>query len=346
MIGRVYDAAGGDAPWSEVALALTRALGTDGLDLIVRDERTMELELDVQRRLDLVGTTPDEAVATYARDFVFRDPMAREAYRWPLGSTWLQHELVDIDIWSRSAVYNEWMRPNGLAWIAGSRSELSEGLSLSLATYRGSEPIRGEERTRIDAIRSHVARAVTLQLRLEGVRRSEKVAWAMLDRFEDAAFALSRDGQVLYANAAAERLRERGWVGKSAPGRGPAAERGTLRHRVETTDLLWVFHRVPPRLGRTGAAALAFVSSATARHPSDAILARAFALTPAESRLVRGLLAGSSLQRIASDAGVAITTCRSQLKVAFQKTGTCRQAELVAKLNSVLPKVVDGGDVV
>jgi DNA-binding CsgD family transcriptional regulator len=66
--------------------------------------------------------------------------------------------------------------------------------------------------------------------------------------------------------------------------------------------------------------------------PSDAILQQVFGTTKAEARIANRLLCGESLQEIAEATGVSIGTVRSQMKALFVKTGTHRQAELVALL--------------
>ncbi|HEY9548359.1 MAG TPA: hypothetical protein VIR45_02560, partial [Kiloniellaceae bacterium] len=57
-----------------------------------------------------------------------------------------------------------------------------------------------------------------------------------------------------------------------------------------------------------------------------------YGLTPAETRLARALLAGGGLRQAAAAAGMTYETGRWYLKVLLQKTGTGRQAELVARL--------------
>ena len=59
-------------------------------------------------------------------------------------------------------------------------------------------------------------------------------------------------------------------------------------------------------------------------------LRSAFGLSPAEARLVRLLATGASLRQAAAAVGVSYSTVMSQIKSCFQKTGTHRQAELVA----------------
>jgi DNA-binding CsgD family transcriptional regulator len=63
--------------------------------------------------------------------------------------------------------------------------------------------------------------------------------------------------------------------------------------------------------------------------PQAAFLKSRFDLTPAEARIVLRLVAGDSLQSAAKALGVTYGTVRTHLKAVFQKTGTCRQAELV-----------------
>lgn len=61
-------------------------------------------------------------------------------------------------------------------------------------------------------------------------------------------------------------------------------------------------------------------------------LARSYGLTPAEIRISRALTEGSNLTQIATDLGVSRSTVAFHMRNIFQKTGTGRQAELVALL--------------
>ncbi len=64
--------------------------------------------------------------------------------------------------------------------------------------------------------------------------------------------------------------------------------------------------------------------------PSMVMLEQRYGLTRAESRIVRRLAAGRSLAEIAGELGVGTETVRTHTKRAMQKTGTHRQAEMVA----------------
>ncbi len=65
------------------------------------------------------------------------------------------------------------------------------------------------------------------------------------------------------------------------------------------------------------------------------LLVKTFELTPAQARLAVKLARGDSIEDAAQQIGVALATARNQLKAIFQKTGTHRQAELVALLHKV-----------
>ena len=59
------------------------------------------------------------------------------------------------------------------------------------------------------------------------------------------------------------------------------------------------------------------------------VIAAAFSLTTAETRLIESLLAGHSLKETAATLGIAMTTAKTHLDNIFQKTGVRRQAELM-----------------
>jgi DNA-binding CsgD family transcriptional regulator len=63
--------------------------------------------------------------------------------------------------------------------------------------------------------------------------------------------------------------------------------------------------------------------------PSTACLEQIFGLTRAEARLTLLLVSGKTLTEIAEMLNLSVATVRTQLKSAFEKTHTHRQAELV-----------------
>ena len=65
-----------------------------------------------------------------------------------------------------------------------------------------------------------------------------------------------------------------------------------------------------------------------------------FGLTPAEARLALHLVAGETLKSAEVKLSISYETARTCLKSIFNKTGTCRQAELVIVILTALPDCV------
>jgi DNA-binding CsgD family transcriptional regulator len=96
------------------------------------------------------------------------------------------------------------------------------------------------------------------------------------------------------------------------------------------------------------AAAAVFVSAPAKMDPAGELpigVARSLELTAAEARLVGQLMAGATLAQAAAALGIAATTAKSQLHSAFRKAGVSRQADLLALLERLDPRVrtPDGG---
>ena len=72
--------------------------------------------------------------------------------------------------------------------------------------------------------------------------------------------------------------------------------------------------------------------SYSTRRVSEASQRSRFCLTPAEVKIALGIADGKTLATVAEERGVSVSTVRTQLKSVFVKTGTHRQAELVALL--------------
>lgn len=70
----------------------------------------------------------------------------------------------------------------------------------------------------------------------------------------------------------------------------------------------------------------------------DQALFASWALTPTEARVTKALTLGKNLAQIAEDFAISRTTVAFHLRNIFEKTGTGRQAELVAKVLSARQK--------
>ena len=81
--------------------------------------------------------------------------------------------------------------------------------------------------------------------------------------------------------------------------------------------------------------AIIYIASPDGAHSiSPAKIAKAYALTAAESRLAAAVVNGESLKEYADRVGISVQTAKSQLKQVFSKVGIRRQSELVRDILS------------
>jgi DNA-binding CsgD family transcriptional regulator len=88
------------------------------------------------------------------------------------------------------------------------------------------------------------------------------------------------------------------------------------------------------------ATAVVFIARESSRAwPDLSVIAQSYRLTRAELRLLNRLLLGETLAEAAAGLQVAVSTVRTHLKGLFAKTGTVRQAQLIALVHRLLPPV-------
>ena len=272
--------------------------------------------------------------------------------------------FVEQDFWSEDQleadpIYRDFFRPHGLGWSAGTGLRVPSGDNIVFSIERAFErgPIEAEHVERLNILRPHLARRALVSSRL-GLQRARGAAEALTDMGLPA-LLLDESGRVVEANALMEALPE--LVGLGANDRLQLADRAaqarltealstitaaagatpcTFPLRDEVGRATMVLHLMPVRrsahdiFGR-GYALLLITPVAADRAPSLELMRSLFDLTVSEARVARGLATGKSLEAIAAEGDVAITTVRSQLRRVLEKTGCTRQAEVAALLASV-----------
>lgn len=272
--------------------------------------------------------------------------------------------FVEQDFWSEDQleadpIYRDFFRPHGLGWSAGTGLRVPSGDNIVFSIERTFErgPIEVEHVERLNTLRPHLARSALVSSRL-GLQRARGASEALADMGLPA-LVLDETGRVVEANALMEALPEA--IGMGAGDRLVLADRRaqarlsealltitataggagcTVPLRDAVGRATMVLHLMPVRrsahdiFGR-GYALLLVTPVAVGRAPSLDLMRSLFDLTVSEARVASGLATGKSLEAIASEGGVAITTVRSQLRRVLEKTGCTRQAEVAALLASV-----------
>jgi DNA-binding CsgD family transcriptional regulator len=339
------------AVWPRIMEEICAAVGATGAIMLQAEDRTP----DIPRT-----TSVDEFVRAYFRDnFHVRDIRAvRGVPRILQGDpVVIEEDILTPGEIRREPYYNECVFPNGFGWfgVIGIRAGPSLwGLSIQ-RTLREGPFVQADKRvletlsqplTEVATLSTLVGRAV-----LSGVTNA-------LAHIDQAAVVIDRRGIVLDANREAQALfddtfyirHKRLFANDQAADRrikdlsdrvamdsdpnAPVPEAFVVQ-RKENVPLL--LKPVPiPAAARTPFLGARVILTLTPlepkRGPGAGVLKNAFRLTPAEARLAEMLAQGLSLERSAERLNIARVTARNQLRAVFIKTGTHRQAELVALL--------------
>lgn len=275
-------------------------------------------------------------------------------------------QITSVGALERTEFYNDWMRPQGLRHGVSCQLTDRHGLAYSLGVIRGAaraEFGRDDQRL-LSAAMPHIQRALELGYELE---RLDLHVGGVLQAFTALGMgALTVDalGQIIYANAAADRLLST-TAALSVRSRRLSAVRETLdgplrraiagatgegrRRRGRTGAVLTIpRHDAPPLtlsvsplqdehqvgLGYEPLALL-ILSDPLDAAPGDAgALAAAYGLTPAEAALAAALMDGETLAAYARRVGLALPTVKTQLSAVFAKVGVNRQADLMRVLTT------------
>jgi DNA-binding CsgD family transcriptional regulator len=217
-----------------------------------------------------------------------------------------------------------------------------------------------EMRARLQLIVPHVRRAVLIG-RMIGFKQAEAAAFTQtLDALCAAVFLLDGGGRLVHANTAGHELLDASDVLRATGGRLAAvnAETEVILNTAVTTaargDLTvgasgialpliarggthHIAHVLPLRSGlraqserASGASVALFVRRVGMEcRPSSDLVRQTYKLTPAELRVLFGIVEVGGVPDVAASLGVAETTIKTHLGRVFEKTGTSRQADLV-----------------
>lgn len=353
LVGSIYDCALDPSLWHDALVELGEALRFRSGSLVLQ-------EMPSARVLISVITGVSEADAARIADY---GPDVVEQWGGPakLASLPLEEPAVLSRVnpgYAENRYSREWARPLGLVdtLAIGFTRDAGSLSSLGLGRHEDDGPIGDADIELARLFVPHLKRALTISRLLEARAVERDSFAAVLDGLAVAVLLVGPDLRLFHANRTGEALLRSGDpIGVRAgrvtapPGLAAAlsaalaaepdaiARRGlgVPARRMDGEEL--VIHLLPlaPAHPLAGAAAALFVAPAVLPRPAPlAAVAALFDLTPAEARVLELIGAGRSGPEVALALGVALTTVRTHVLRLFEKTGTHRQAELVALLES------------
>jgi DNA-binding CsgD family transcriptional regulator len=351
MVGQIYDAAVEPGRWPQVLETLSDFLEGAATKLTFQNARTLRSQANSVRM-------PPEADLAYSRYYYKTNVFLPRIARLSAGTLIPIWELLPREVYRRSEFYNDFCRPGEMCHSIGVVLANEPGMRVVFTCGRAEETgeFEPEHIERLRRVGPHLVRAASVGLRLSRSEVARSANVEALDRVAQGVLIVAANGEILFANRAAETLLTEAdgiRVEKSALRATRRADAAQFQRLIATAaersdaagGSIALARPVPRRplsvlvaplkiestwfvTGRP--AAIVFVAdpdSAPRTAPDQ--LRNLYQLTPAEATVAIAIARGEGLQAVADELGIGLTTARTHLQHVFEKTETRRQAELV-----------------
>jgi DNA-binding CsgD family transcriptional regulator/PAS domain-containing protein len=355
LIGEIYDAVLDSALWSGILAGIGEFVGGRAGGIVSRDSVSRASTPHYHFGLD------PHYVEIYSERHSKLDPMSSLPL-FDVERIVSLPELGPYDEICAGRFFREWMRPQGLVDAANAVLDKSVRSCSFLTILRdeASGMVDAEMRRRMALVVPHVRRAVLIGKALE-LKQARAATFAdIFDGLSAGVFFVDANGRIVHVNAAGKEMLSAGDFLRSSGGRLVASD-GKVNHTLRETVAAavggdggigskgiavplnaqdgepYVAHVLSLSTGerhRAGAASAAaaalFVRKAALEYLSPPeVIGATYNLTPAELRVLRGIVDIGGVPEVAAAFGIAETTVKTHLSRLFDKTGAVRQADLV-----------------
>jgi DNA-binding CsgD family transcriptional regulator/PAS domain-containing protein len=355
LLPDIYNAALRPEAWSAVMRSLSQLTGAIGGGYVVLSKRT-------NRVINADGVGISAGVAeNYVQHYWKSDPYWRVMHRAAKQWLPLSRLIAEIDL-SRNEWYNDFVRKLGVRELTVLKLAETSGLIACIGLQYAGQLTRQAAEI-LDQLKEPLGQAGLIDMEMRSRGWQAEIAGNVVEQLSVGVIVINDHGRVVEMNPVAERIVARhegiglrqsrvvlGRAFEAAKFEGhlagvlsgecslrkaarmlvgrPAGKRPYSLTLVPSTSY-------PGSLGRTYVIVL--ISDPEAGIPTEPELADLFGLSPAESRLAIALAEGKKLPEIAAEAGVKMTTLRTQMQSIFRKVGVERQSDLLLTLSHGFP---------
>jgi DNA-binding CsgD family transcriptional regulator/PAS domain-containing protein len=307
-----------------------------------------------------IGADP-ESLQAYSESYPKLDPTAA-THSFGLAQVVSATDVVPYDEFRRGRFYREWARPHGWVDVASAVVDKSATSCtfLSVVRHEATGVVDNEMRRRMALVIPHVRRAYLIGKTIN-LGQSEAACFSdILDGLSAGMILVDGIGRVVHANAAGNAILGAADFLRTVHGRlvaGDASTNAAFREILAAADAgdaaigvrgvalpltahdgeRYVAHVLPLTSGVRRQAGLAFNAvaalfirkAALEASTTPDVIGRMYKLTPAELRVLLAIVDVGGVPEVAAALGVASTTIKTHLNRLFEKTGVCRQADLV-----------------
>lgn len=359
LVGRTYEAARDETLWPLIAPQIAEAFGATSAIVRVQDP--------VRQKLDFLLHTNQlnaKSIELYESYYDQRDVWLGRARKLS-GRVVTSNDLVSDSELERTEFYNDYLIKQRLDifYVVGAVFQVTSNQTGHIGIHRprSSGNYEEEERRNVEEFLPHLVRALQIRARLTHEDLEKQAATEAVERSRIAIILVLRNGVIVQANREAEALLRAGEAIRSVRGQlaissRPAAEilaariRGAIDavsgnegsaggtvlierdRRLPLTVLVAPFRLPRPAGASAFPAAILFIRDPERVSPESAALQELFGFSPAEATIAIQFARGHSVAEVAARHDLSLNTIRTHLKNIFAKTGTTRQAELIARL--------------
>jgi DNA-binding CsgD family transcriptional regulator len=351
LVDRIYECAFAPEHWPGVFDELAKIANARGAFLFTANSKVINWTASASLRAGVQ--------AFVAGDFYSRSARPTRALASGHAGFVREYDVFTDDELAADPIYRDLLWPAGLGWCAATTIKLPTGdeLFLSIERERARGPVEAPTIEQLDALRPHLARSALMSARLQLER--VRAASAMLASIGLPALVFDRAGRVLVANELLERPSDHVyWRAQDRFALKDSKADALLRRAMETLQsdgvgsnrsfpvrdrdarVTLIAHVVPIRrsardLFSQSVGVLILMPAKTPQAPSVELVQSLFDLTAAEARVARSLTMGRTVDEIASEKGVSSHTVRTQVRGVLEKTGSRRQAEVIALFGGI-----------
>jgi DNA-binding CsgD family transcriptional regulator/PAS domain-containing protein len=356
LIGTVYDAALDPSLWTDVLPGATSFVGGCAAALFAKSAagKTGGIFYDY-------GTDPHFR-DLYFSEYIKLDPSTTGQFFAEIDEPIATADFIPYDEFLETRFYQEWARPQHLVDFVSAVLDKSVTTAAMFGVFRHERDgvVDDQARRRMRLIIPHIRRAVLIS-RLIDVKAAESAMLSdLLEAISTGMFLVDGSARIVHANTAGHVMLDAGVILRAVGGRlvATAAEVDASLHDVfaaaadgdaaigikgiavplsPRASEPYVAHILPLTSGErrhTGstyaAVAALFVRKAALEAPSPPeVIAKSYALTPTELRVLLAIVEVGGVPEVAVALGVAETTVKTHLSRLYAKTNTGRQADLV-----------------
>jgi DNA-binding CsgD family transcriptional regulator len=300
--------------------------------------------------------------ALYLEKYARINPVFPKGLSFPVGEVMSLSDVISYDEYRQSQFYKEWAEPQGLVDFAGIIVEKVASSLAALAVVRHERDglVDGEMLRRMRMVAPHLRRALLIGKVIDLNKAKTATFAETIDGLSSGVFLVDARGNLAHANACGEAMLEEGDPLKldagvlvagddvvqaslskafaaSIEGDAGLGAAGMVLPLMSQSGCRFIAHVLPLTSGARLAAganysavAALFVREANVDVPAAInAAAQLYGLTPAEEKVLRGVIEVGGVTEVAAMLGAAKSTVKTHLEHVFKKTGTRRQAELV-----------------